>query len=1068
MKKRSTKPGNNRKNKPSSPQAVLDTPKPRRKATFKIETLEPRILMSATWVDTDTSAAQSGADSGNDTYTGTTGNDTADGLSGNDILHGGEGNDTLSGSAGDDVLDGGAGSDFLDGGSGTDTADYSSATSGVTVDLGNTYAQNTGGAGTDTLDDIENITGSSHRDTLEGDNSANTISGGAGNDTLRGRDGNDTLLGGAGHDTLKGDDGNDTLSGGDGDDVLKGGYGNDSLDGGAGNDSLRGGSGSDTLSGGEGNDSLKGGSGDDVLQGGAGNDRLDGGSSNDTLDGGDGNDTMQGGSGSDTLAGGAGNDTLKGGSGNDTLDGGEGNDTLRGGSGADLLLASAGNDTLRGGQDNDTFNFANATNGSTYTVSGGSGSDTIDLSTYSASQVQQSTGRIDVSMTGGGSFTIHHSGVENIVVGSGAPAALTDPGEGSDSDSDEGALAVDAGADHAIPAGTGSVSLDAAIESGGDDMTVQWTQIGGPAVTLSNPEGATPTFDAPSVSSPTQLTFQVEVTDGGTTVTDTVVVTINPTNAAPTADDGGLTVLEDAAATSVTLHGTDADAGDSIDHYQIESLPAQGALTLNGVTVTAGQTVTAAQVANGDLKFAPNANFNGSTSFTFRAHDGDALSANVATHTFTVQSQNDGPMASGGSMTLNEDASATAVTLTGTDLDAGDSVEQYRIETVPANGSLTLNGTAVTAGQVVTQAQVANGDLKFAPSADFNGSTSFTYSAHDGESWSASTGTFNVTVNAVEDAPPPAAPVFSSSTPSSNAENTVVAIADPTANAPETTAESSHAHQSDAPEGDHANQPKSDAPTNVVGSDGGSNSTVISDPPGVVTNNASDGDEPAAPPPNTTNSTSAPRGPVHTPPQWNGTEDLRQLDPREGLDGFIAHDPGTVEGTHAESVQAEFEADQASALQPLHEFVLPQSEATATRDFGSMTIPANARFEDVFTESGSQGVVLQFDSSTSDADGFGAQTRDPDDVNTANATFNDAVRGVNAKSLDESAPGVNAAMKLATTGEASQLHDAEALPVAGVQRGDGLFARLWVAVRGLGPTQERENANATNSNRTRT
>ena len=62
-------------------------------------------------------------------------------------------------------------------------------------------AQDTGGAGNDTLTNIENLTGSGHNDTLTGDAGANILAGGAGDDTLSGGAGNDTLDGGDGTDT---------------------------------------------------------------------------------------------------------------------------------------------------------------------------------------------------------------------------------------------------------------------------------------------------------------------------------------------------------------------------------------------------------------------------------------------------------------------------------------------------------------------------------------------------------------------------------------------------------------------------------------------------------------------------------------------------------------------------------------------------------------------------------------------------------------------------------------------------------------------------------------------------
>ncbi len=96
-------------------------------------------------------------------------------------------NDTITGDANDNAIEGGLGNDTLDGGAGTnDTVSYSLATSAVTVSLTTTAAQSTGGAGTDTISNFENLTGSVFNDTLTGSSAANIISGGAGNDVING------------------------------------------------------------------------------------------------------------------------------------------------------------------------------------------------------------------------------------------------------------------------------------------------------------------------------------------------------------------------------------------------------------------------------------------------------------------------------------------------------------------------------------------------------------------------------------------------------------------------------------------------------------------------------------------------------------------------------------------------------------------------------------------------------------------------------------------------------------------------------------------------------------------
>jgi Ca2+-binding RTX toxin-like protein len=115
--------------------------------------------------------------------------------------------DKLTGNSRDNVLEGGAGNDVLIGGSngaGGDTASYANATAGVTVKLATARAQDTVGAGKDTLSGFENVTGSAFGDRLTGTAGNNTLVGLAGDDELNGAAGADRLIGGAGLDTLTG------------------------------------------------------------------------------------------------------------------------------------------------------------------------------------------------------------------------------------------------------------------------------------------------------------------------------------------------------------------------------------------------------------------------------------------------------------------------------------------------------------------------------------------------------------------------------------------------------------------------------------------------------------------------------------------------------------------------------------------------------------------------------------------------------------------------------------------------------------------------------------------------
>jgi Ca2+-binding RTX toxin-like protein len=212
------------------------------------------------------------------------GNDVYDGILGQatgGMIKLGLGNDTAYGGAGAETFSGGDGNDYISGGDGNDTADYSEATSGMSIDLTRiTSAAFGGGQGSDTLIDIENITGGAHNDTIVGSTSNNTLRGGEGDDTLEGGLGSDRLEGGGGTNTARYTGfsaATVNLSRTDAQDT--GGYGSDTLIGIA---NLEGGSGADTFTGNDASNRLVGNGGNDTLRGGKGNDTLDGGSGQDT------------------------------------------------------------------------------------------------------------------------------------------------------------------------------------------------------------------------------------------------------------------------------------------------------------------------------------------------------------------------------------------------------------------------------------------------------------------------------------------------------------------------------------------------------------------------------------------------------------------------------------------------------------------------------------------------------------------------------------------------------------------------------------------------------------------
>lgn len=449
-------------------------------------------------------------------YTVTTGNDTVnvstatvgvtiDLLAGNDIFTGSNYNDNVSGSDGNDTIEGRAGNDIMNGGNGTDTVTYAGSTAAVTVNLATTAAQNTVGAGSDTITNFENLTGSGFNDTLTGNSNANTIDGGAGNDVIDGAAGNDILIGGTGTDRVTyasataavtvnlaltsaqntigaGTDtisGFENLTGSSYNDILTGDANANTIDGGSGNDTVQGGAGNDTMIGGSGTDTVTYaaataavtvnlttttaqntlGAGTDTittfenLTGSNFNDTLTGNSSSNVIEGLNGNDILDGAGGTDTVtyisaaAGvtvnlslttaqntiGAGTDTIKN---FENLTGSNFNDTLTGNSGSNTIEGGAGNDIMNGGTGTDKVTYANATAGVTVNLALTTAQNTVGAGTDTVSAFENLTGsNFNDTLTGNsGSNTIEGGAGNDIMDGgtgtdtvtyTGATAAVT-------------------------------------------------------------------------------------------------------------------------------------------------------------------------------------------------------------------------------------------------------------------------------------------------------------------------------------------------------------------------------------------------------------------------------------------------------------------------------------------------------------------------------------------------------------------------------------------------------------------------------------------------------------------
>ncbi len=117
--------------------------------------------------------------------------ENAEGTGADDVLIGDAGPNELQGLPGNDFIEGKGGNDVLDGSIGTDTVSYANAPAGVAVNLGAGTAS--GGDGTDTPTNFDNLAGSRFADTLTGSATANAITAGAGADVVQALGGADLV-----------------------------------------------------------------------------------------------------------------------------------------------------------------------------------------------------------------------------------------------------------------------------------------------------------------------------------------------------------------------------------------------------------------------------------------------------------------------------------------------------------------------------------------------------------------------------------------------------------------------------------------------------------------------------------------------------------------------------------------------------------------------------------------------------------------------------------------------------------------------------------------------------------
>lgn len=228
-----------------------------------------------------------------------------------------------------------------------------------------------------------------------------------------------------------------------------------------------------------------------------------------------------------------------------------------------------------------------------------------------------------------------------------------------------------------------------------------------------NPDGTftfTPTAGFTGIAS-----FSYRASDGlGTSPDATATVNVVAANIAPIANP--ITVnTTTGVAVNGTLTATDAN-GDPLTFSAGSTAATNGTVVIN---------------SDGTFTFTPTPGFVGIGTFSFKANDGTADSADAVGTVVISAAVNTAPVVINGSgVTTIGTALNASVSPLATDAE-GDPLT-FSVVTAPAHGTLTLNG---------------DGTFVFTPDAGFTGTDSFTFRANDGL-LDSNVGTFNLTVNA--------------------------------------------------------------------------------------------------------------------------------------------------------------------------------------------------------------------------------------------------------------------------------------------------------------------------------
>lgn len=262
-----------------------------------------------------------------------------------------------------------------------------------------------------------------------------------------------------------------------------------------------------------------------------------------------------------------------------------------------------------------------------------------------------------------------------------------------------------------------------------------------------------------------------EVNASGTTISRqdtcfTIEINITIPEVPPTGQFNGITLLENTEKVLARAN-FDYDDGNNPGVYsqvffEIQSPPSKGKLMLNGVPlINSGDKFTQEDINGGKVKYVnqnasidPNAE---TDQFTFKSTDPQKKYGPLETFPITIQQLIEAPTVQTTELVVNQGSTkkvneAPAKNIDAQDKDTTADKLTFTVTTVPTQGDMQLNGTALKAGDKFTQADVDAGKLAYKHNNGETDKDSFAFSVTDGTT--TVTGTLSIKITIPTNLPP--------------------------------------------------------------------------------------------------------------------------------------------------------------------------------------------------------------------------------------------------------------------------------------------------------------------------